>query len=186
MRDADEQHLSSNRWAELVRGHYQAVYRFLVHVTRDVHLAEDLTQETFVAAWEKMATFQGRASLGTWLHRIAYSKFIDAQRARRRAADLLERLDGSKEPPCDPLHVAMAGDDTRQLYRALYQLDAPDRTVLVLHYLQGLSYRDMALVLDEPAGTVKWRTAQALDRLRALLTDEVSDHAPPPATGPNC
>jgi DNA-directed RNA polymerase specialized sigma24 family protein len=43
--------------------------------------------------------------------------------------------------------------------------------------LQGLSYRDMASVLDEPTGTVKWRTAEALHRLRALLCDEVSDHA---------
>jgi DNA-directed RNA polymerase specialized sigma24 family protein len=48
---------------------------------------------------------------------------------------------------------------------------------LVLHYLQGLSYRAMAVVLDEPAGTVKWRTLEAAKKLRALLSDEVSDHA---------
>ena len=64
--------------AELVRAHYQAVYRFLVHLTRDVHRAEDLTQETFAAAWEKRATFEGRSTPATWLHRIAYTKFIDA------------------------------------------------------------------------------------------------------------
>jgi DNA-directed RNA polymerase specialized sigma24 family protein len=43
--------------------------------------------------------------------------------------------------------------------------------------LQGLSYREMASVLDEPTGTVKWRTSEALNRLRALLSDEVPDHA---------
>jgi DNA-directed RNA polymerase specialized sigma24 family protein len=47
----------------------------------------------------------------------------------------------------------------------------------VLHYLQGLSYREMAAVLDEPTGTVKWRTAEALSRLRALLGEEATDHA---------
>ena len=72
----------------------------------------------------------------------------------------------------------MAGDEARRLYRALYRLGAPERTLLVLHYLQGLSYRAMASVLDEPTGTVKWRTAEALQRLRALLCDEVPDHAP--------
>ena len=46
-----------------------------------------------------------------------------------------------------------------------------------LHYLQGLSYREMAVVLEEPTGTVKWRTSEALNRLRALLGDEVPDHA---------
>jgi RNA polymerase sigma-70 factor (ECF subfamily) len=164
--------------AELVRAHYQAVYRLLVHLTRDAHQAEDLTQETFAAAWEKVATFQGRAALATWLHRIAYTKFIDAQRAHRRAAAVRERLTGPKDAPADPFDSAVADDEARRLYRALDALDAPERTVLVLHYLQGLSYREMATVLDEPTGTVKWRTGEALNRLRALLGDEVPNHAP--------
>jgi RNA polymerase sigma-70 factor (ECF subfamily) len=163
---------------EFVHGHYQAVYRFLVHLTHDVHQAEDLTQETFTAAWEKIGTFQGRASLATWLHRIAYTKFIDAQRAERRAAGMLKRFISPKASPADPLDTVMADDETRRLYRTMQALDAPERTLLVLHYLQGLSYREMATVLDEPTGTVKWRTAEALNRLRALLSDEVSNHAP--------
>jgi RNA polymerase sigma-70 factor (ECF subfamily) len=163
--------------AELVRTHYQAVYRLLVYLTRDVHQAEDLTQETFAVVWEKIATFQGRATLATWLHRIAYGKFIDAQRAQRRAAGLRERLGSPMVSPGDPLDTMMADDEARRLYRALDELDAPERALLVLHYLQGLSYREMATVLEEPTGTVKWRTSEALNRLRALLK-EVPDHAP--------
>jgi RNA polymerase sigma-70 factor (ECF subfamily) len=164
--------------AELVHGHYQAVYRFLVHLTRDVHQAEDLTQETFTAAWERTATFEGRATLATWLHRIAYTKFIDAQRAARRTAGMLPRLASTPSTASDPLDTAIANDEAEGLYRALEALDPAERTVLVLHYLQGLSYREMAAVLDEPTGTVKWRTAEALHRLRDLLGDEVFDHAP--------
>ena len=65
----DQQLLSSLRagrpeaCAELVHADYQTVYRFLVHLARDVHQAEDLTQETFAAAWEKAAAFQGRSAL---------------------------------------------------------------------------------------------------------------------------
>jgi RNA polymerase sigma-70 factor (ECF subfamily) len=183
--EPDEQRLLSDlragrpeACAELVRAHYPAVYRFLAHLTRDVHQAEDLTQEAFAAAWEKIAAFRGQATLATWLHRIAYTKFIDARRAGRRAAGVLERLAGPKAAPADPLETVMADDEARHLYRALHGLDAPDRTVLVLHYLQGLSYREMAAVLDEPTGTVKWRTGEALNRLRTLLGDEVPDHAP--------
>jgi RNA polymerase sigma-70 factor (ECF subfamily) len=164
--------------AELVRAHYQTVYRFLVHLTRDVHEAEDFTQETFAVAWEKITTFQGRATLATWLHRIAYTKFVDAQRAERRAAGMLGRLTSPQVAPADPLDAVTADDEARRLYRALHGLDAPERTLLVLHYLQGLSYREMASVLDEPTGTVKWRTCEALNRLRASLSDEDSDHAP--------
>jgi RNA polymerase sigma-70 factor, ECF subfamily len=164
--------------AELVRAHYQAVYRFLAHLCRDAHRAEDLTQETFAAAWEKIATFQGRSSLATWLHRIAYTKFLDARRAERRAAGAFERRTGPAAPPAGPLDVAAADDEARRLYRALDELDAPERALLVLHYLQGLSYREMAAVLGEPTGTVKWRTAEALSRLRALLGDEAPEYAP--------
>jgi RNA polymerase sigma-70 factor (ECF subfamily) len=170
--------------AELVRAHYQAVYRFLVHLTRDVHEAEDLTQETFAAAREKIGAFQGRAALATWLHRIAYTKFIDARRAQRRAAGLREGLTCAKASPADPFDAVTAEDEARRLHRALDGLDAPERTLLVLHYLQGLSYREMAAVLDEPSGTLKWRTAVALDRLRAALSDEVPDHASRKASEP--
>jgi RNA polymerase sigma-70 factor (ECF subfamily) len=165
-------------YAEFVRDHYQAVYRFLVHLTRSVHEAEDLTQETFTAAWEAISTFEGRATLSTWLHRIAYTKFIDAHRAERRARGARERRLTPEVLSSDPLVGVIADDEARRLYEALYELEGSDRTVLALHYLQGLSYSEMASVLDEPAGTVKWRTSVALDRLRALLKDEVLDHAP--------
>jgi RNA polymerase sigma-70 factor (ECF subfamily) len=163
--------------AELVRDHYQAVYRFLAHLTRNVDQAEDLTQETFATAWQKIATFQGRASLATWLHRIAYAKFIDAHRAERRTAGMIERFTSPILAVADPLDTLIAGDEAQRLYQALHRLEAPERALLVLHYLQGLSYREMASVLDEPAGTVKWRTAEALNRLRAMLCDEVPDRA---------
>jgi RNA polymerase sigma-70 factor (ECF subfamily) len=169
----------SHAAAELIRAHYQAVYRFLLHLTRDIPRAEDLTQETFVAAWEGIATFQGRSTLATWLHRIAYTKFIDSQRSKRRAATLYERVESMASAPVDPLETAMAVDEAQRLYRALDELDSADRTRLVLHYLQGLSYREMASVLEEPSGTVKWRTREALKCLRRLLADEVSDHAIP-------
>ncbi|HEV3167578.1 MAG TPA: RNA polymerase sigma factor, partial [Isosphaeraceae bacterium] len=78
--------------------------------------------------------------------------------------------------PSDPVDIAMADDEAQHVYRALHRLDAPERALLALHYFQGLSYREMATVLDEPTGTVKWRTSAALNRLRALLGDEVPDH----------
>jgi RNA polymerase sigma-70 factor, ECF subfamily len=164
-------------YAALVRGHYQAIYRFLVHLTRDAHRAEDLTQETFVAAWERVDTFQGRSSPATWLHRIAYTRFIDDQRAKNRAASLHESVTTTPFMPADPLETATARDEARRLYAALDELDAADRTRLVLHYLQGLSYREMASVLDEPSGTTKWRTREALNCLRILMANEVPDHA---------
>jgi len=139
--------------AALVHAHYARVYRFLLHLTRDVHQAEDLTQETFTAAWQKIGAFEGRSALSTWLHRIAYGKFVDQRRSRQRTAALAGTLATRGQEPA----VSTAFED---------------RAVLALHYFQALSYRDMAVVLGEPSGTVKWRTSQALARLRGLLGAE--------------
>jgi RNA polymerase sigma-70 factor (ECF subfamily) len=166
----------SEACGEVIRGHYQAVYRFLVHMTRDAHEAEDLTQETFAAAWQRIGGFEGRATFATWLHRIAYTKFIDAQRAARRNARLRERLPRMQTLSDDPSDSVAADDESRRLYQALRGLEDQERTLLVLHYLQGLSYREMSSVLDEPTGTLKWRISVALNRLRSLLTDEVPHH----------
>jgi RNA polymerase sigma-70 factor (ECF subfamily) len=165
--------------AELVRAHYAGIYRFLLHLTRDPDRAADLTQETFAAAWAGLAGFQGRAAPGTWLHRIAYGKFVDAARRAASARVLAETLarrweDASSSP--GPLDSLLADERAGRLGAALQALaDESDRVVLVLHYLQGLSFREMAGVLGEPAGTVKWRTSRALERLRALLAGEF-DH----------
>jgi RNA polymerase sigma-70 factor (ECF subfamily) len=165
----------------LVHDHYQAIYRFVLHLTRSEVEAEDLTQETFTAAWEKIGAFEGRSTLRTWLHRIAYGKFVDGRRAGQRSAALMERLKARDAPvPPSPAETAANDDEARRLYAALDQVDTGDRVLLVLHYLQGLSYREMADVTGEPAGTVKWRTSLALSRMRTLLTAE-KPHVPSPA-----
>jgi RNA polymerase sigma-70 factor (ECF subfamily) len=156
--------------AELVEAQHGAVYRVLVGLCGDMHVAEDLTQETFTAAWMKMSGFNGGSSLSTWLYRIAYHRFIDWHR-RRRSRETVERQGGAhmpKEPP-RPLDHLLADEESRRLNEAVAVLEQPWREVIVLHYLQGLSFRQMAEVLDEPSGTVKSRTSQALSRLRTLL-----------------
>jgi RNA polymerase sigma-70 factor (ECF subfamily) len=171
-------------YAEFVHDHYQSVYRFLLHMSGDVHCAEDLTQETFTTAWERIDTFHGRSTLATWVHRIAYTKFIDGHRTERRSATIRERHSSSLIAANDPLETAMAVDDARRLHRALDELDSAELVVLVLHYFQGLSYREMAAVLDEPTGTVKWRTSEALNALRILLGEEFSERAIPKTAEP--
>lgn len=158
--------------AEVVHAHYRSIYRFLVHLASDAAIAEDLTQETFRAAWEAIMNFRGRSSIGTWLHRIAYGKFIDAKRRMKRdahASDKLRAGAGVSSSVPTPLEALAADEETRRVYAALAQLDDADRSVIALHYFEGMSYSDMAEVLAQPPGTLKWRTSSALSKLRAAL-----------------
>jgi RNA polymerase sigma-70 factor (ECF subfamily) len=160
---------------ELIGQYHAPIYRLLVHLARDAHLAEDLAQETFLAAWAKIGCFNASSSLETWLHTIAYRKFIDAHRRHGRtvatqAGASVEQVHASGPGPYDS---ALASEESRRLYGALDHLKSTERDVVVLHYLQGLSYEELATVVGEPTGTVKWRTRQALDKLRSVLERKI-------------
>ncbi len=151
---------------------YRTIYRFLAYLTADPNLAEDLTQETFASAWAGIDRYKGRASFATWLHKIAYHKFIDSKRSQERQASLITKFKNhtTDESQCsDPLQRLMADEHSGLLYRAMQKLEPSECTIIVLHYIQGMSFREMAKVLDEPVGTVKWRTSRVLKKLRALL-----------------
>jgi RNA polymerase sigma-70 factor (ECF subfamily) len=147
-----------------------------IYLTGDSVLSEDLTQETFVSAWTSIDQYTGRASLKTWLHRIAYHKFIDSKRALERRSALMAELKKYKEyihqNPA-PLHQLISDENSRCLWQAIYNLQALDHIVIVLHYVLDFSFSEMAKVLDQPGGTVKWRTNRALKKLKAFLSDRV-------------
>jgi len=157
-----------------INAHYRSVFRFLLFLTGEAHLAEDLTQETFTAAWGAIDRFRGRASIRTWLHRIAYNAFADAQRRRARDGALAGRLgDRRPETADDPVSELIAAEQVSHVCQALNGLETDDRAVLLLRYVEGLSHREIAQVLDRPNGTVRWLTSRALKRLAEELTGKV-------------
>jgi RNA polymerase sigma-70 factor (ECF subfamily) len=159
---------------ELVCAHYEAIFRFLAYMARDTDLASDLTQETFASAWSRIAEFEGRSALRTWLHRIACGTLADARRKRRRLELLIVAGSRAREESTvtSPLDAVLATERTSRVNDAVAALtDEADRMVIVLHYYQGLTFREVASVRGEPTGTVKWRTSRAIERLRQILQE---------------
>jgi len=157
-------------YENIIDAHYASIYRLLLFLTRDSNVAEDMTQEVFASAWAAIQGFRGDASVKTWLRRIAYNLFLDAQRRHKRDA-LLAGSTGKSDAgvAADPLSRIMTEEHLGRMYRALDDLEDEERAILLLHYLDGLSYREMARVLHQPAGTLKWMTHRALEKLRALV-----------------
>ena len=132
---------------------------------RDRAVSEELVQETFVRAWKGIATFRLGQPLKAWLVRVAVNQALNA-RARRHA-------------PVEPLSAANEGggtdpefgrsDDRNEVRRALSQLSADHRRVVVLRYFADLSTREAADALGVREGTVKSRLARALEQLREIL-----------------
>jgi RNA polymerase sigma factor (sigma-70 family) len=127
--------------------------------------ADDLAQETFLLAWRKLDQFRGDARFSTWLHRIAYTCFLQA---RRKPSWPLDHCGGETGEQTAAPH---AMDLHLDIESAMQRLSAAEQTVL-LHCVQlGMSHSETSYVLAMPLGTVKTHAAQGKAKLRALLAD---------------
>lgn len=152
----------------LVAEQYPRIYRLLRHLTGAVEVAEDLTQQTFLRAWQALASFRGEASLGTWLHRIAYHEYTHWLRARRDHAPLEAAGEVPDQQAASRLEAVL-------LRGALDRLSPEHREAFLLYHVQGLSVTEVPLVVEAPPGTVKSRLFHARQRLRELLAEHVSE-----------
>ena len=153
---------------QFVIEHYEAIFRFLRNLTGSKEDAEDLTQQTFLRAWEALSSFRGDSSLSTWLHSIAYREYTHWLRSRREFVPLDEIVDMPDEQANQKLEAVL-------LRWAIYRLDPEHREVFVLYYVQGFSVNEIAKIIGVPAGTVKSRLFFARQKLKELLSDVIPE-----------
>jgi RNA polymerase sigma-70 factor (ECF subfamily) len=144
------------------------VYSVAYRVTRDAGLAEECTQDAFVALWRRAGSYDSRrARLATWLLTVARNRAIDLVRQRKRADAALPPVDAEPALERDPADLAAAADQAQRLAEAMAALPEPQLQTLQLAYFDGLTHPEIAERLGIPLGTVKGRIRLALDRLRA-------------------
>jgi RNA polymerase sigma-70 factor (ECF subfamily) len=154
----------------LYRRYLDRVYGYAFYLLGDHHDAEDATERTFLAALDAIGRFRDEgATFRAWLFRIAHNQIANAlrSRARRRAAP----LDAMAEPiaDADPAAESDAADDARRVRRALAELSADRRQVVVLRFVDGLSAGEIGAVLGRSAGAVRVLQHRALRELAGIL-----------------
>lgn len=145
-----------------VATHYASLYRFMRHLTGHVEDAEDLTQQAFIKAKQQIASYRGKASLRTWLYRVALYEYTHWKRKRRKWLSL-ESAPAHSEPAYEACVEAAA------LLDALQKLPEGMREAFLLHEVQELSVEETASVLGLPVGTVKSRLFNARRKLCETL-----------------
>jgi RNA polymerase sigma-70 factor (ECF subfamily) len=154
---------------ELYDRYGRIVYGMAYRLTRDAQLAEEATQDTFVAVWRRAASFDpGRAKLSTWLFVIARNRAIELIRARTRTPEPQESVEPAGQEP-DPADLATLADEAERIAEVLAELPENQLEVIQLAFFDGLSHGEIAERLGQPLGTVKSRIRLGLSRLRALL-----------------
>jgi RNA polymerase sigma-70 factor (ECF subfamily) len=163
--DTDALRVLYERYGSIVFGMAQ-------RVLGDRQLAEECTQDVFVALWRSAAKYEpGRAQVSTWLVGIAKYRAIDLvrRRAARPADPYAEIWQGDESP--DSAELVAAGDQAQRIAAAVAELPPPQREALQLAYFDGLSHSEIAERLAVPLGTIKGRIRLALDRLRELAPE---------------
>ena len=147
----------------LYEAHGARIYRFCYRLCGDRTDAEDLTQDVFIAAWQSLPRFAGRATEQTWLYRIALYRWNRIRTTR--PPDTSALLENVTCVCSSPLAQMM-------LEESIDSLPPEMRESFLLVKAEQLSYREAASVLQIPVGTVQSRVFAAVHRLRALLSEE--------------
>lgn len=152
---------------QLYRENVNRVHALCLRITADATRAEDLTQEIFVRAWEKLASFRGESSFYTWLHRLAVNYVIQTHRSEARRA---ARVTVVEDPALlSPGRLDPPAESRLDLERAVAALPPGARMVFVLHDVEGLRHEEIARRMGSAVGTSKAQLHRARRLLRKAL-----------------
>jgi len=161
-------------FAQLVQRYQRRVFNLVYRMLQQYDEANEITQETFLAAWQGLSGFRGDARFSTWLHRIAYNCCLKQLEQRKRdkalqvALQAEQALEGSdRDKRAD---TELDAHDRQALIREhLSHLPAKYRIVLILRHLQDMTYEEMAEILTMPIGTIKTHLFRARNLLKERL-----------------
>jgi RNA polymerase sigma factor (sigma-70 family) len=169
------------RFEESVLPHLDAAYNLARWLAQNDGDAEDLVQEAFLRAFRYFDGFRGESggSSRAWLLKIVRNTFYTwrEKQAHQPLAGLDDSIEDLECESCDPEIIALAGADRQLLHQALADLPAEFREVMVLRELEGLSYKEIALIAGVPLGTVMSRLARARKRLQVSLAGQAHREA---------
>ena len=161
-------------YGALVRRHQDAVFNLLVKMTGNWHDADELTQEAFLRAYRKLATYDARYSFKNWIITIAVNLTKNRFRSvfrRRRTEDAVANTALATDPVTTPADPRLADVD-----EALAQLPVNLRAPLVLRHLEGFSYQEIARTLGVGVSAAKMRVMRARDELVQRLERSNRNH----------
>ena len=156
---------------ELYTRYRGAIFAYLLRLTPDQHLAEDLLQETFAAVWNSARSYAGRSTVRTWLIGVAHRQAHNVLRRRTESLDDEAELAQLVAGDLAPEDAAMAQATHDELLDAIARLSLAHRETLALAFGQEMSAAEIAEALGIPIGTVRSRLRDAKRLLRVALSD---------------
>lgn len=157
----------------IIKDNETKIINLIYGMTGDYHIAQDLTQETFLKAFQSRQTFNGQSKFSTWLYRIAVNTTIDYQRKTCvRKENSTEEIEVNTTVSQDPDQKCQKTAMKEILFKAISELPAQQREVYTLREINGCSTKEVAEILNISIELAKWRLHKARTMLRKSLTEE--------------
>ena len=170
---------------ELMDRYIDAIYGFALQYSRNEEDAEDIAQDAFFKAWKNVKRFKKGLRFKPWLYAITRNTALDHLKKKRptRFSDLDDEATDTAFadtlPDLEPLPPAIfeSAEIARELENAMEALHPEHRTVLILHYREGMTFEEIAVTMKKPMNTVKSWHHRAIQRVRPALSQRLSDSA---------
>ncbi len=159
-------------FGELIRRHQSQVRNFLRKLTGDLSAADDMAQDCFLHAWNKLQTFTGRGSFIGWLLKIAYTTFLQSKRKSKRYAEILD--EAGYVAQTESSSYTSRQDEVSDLDKFLAVLTEDERAIMIMSYACGLSHREIGDATGLPVGTVKSVIFRGKEKIRKNF--DIKDH----------
>jgi RNA polymerase sigma-70 factor, ECF subfamily len=160
-------------WDALFRRYQKPLYVYALELVHDEQASLDLVQETFIAATRHIGSLREDARFGSWLFGIAHQKCLQRWRKRDREAVALEELAATPDEfETDPGELLIRREQEAEFMKLLNQLPLPQRSVLLLHFIEDFPLEEIAGITATPLGTVKSRLHYAKRALGKMLKEK--------------
>ncbi len=166
----ETRHGNRNAFGELVQRYEHRLVRVILRFIRNVDTAEELAQETFLRAYERLDQFDPSRRFSPWLFRIGVNLTLDCQRKRRRRRWTQLFTDRSPDRWLEPVQADPRPEqDLQQEVRTVIeQIPEKYRTVLILREMENFSTSEIAAILNRKEATIRWRLAEARNRFQEI------------------
>jgi RNA polymerase sigma-70 factor (ECF subfamily) len=154
-------------FAVLIQRYWDRLFRWLYHLCHERHTAEDLTQDAFLKAFANVSSFRPGTNFRAWLFRIAHNAFLNLQRGNGRLRPFTP--DQHTTRIAGPDRQALNKEAMGAVSEAMQRLPAEFRSALLLRAVEGLSFREIAAVVQTTEVTARWRVFKARQKLTEII-----------------
>lgn len=161
----------------LYRKYHKGIYNNAIKLTRDITIAEEIVQETFIALWEKRNTLDTQKDLAGWLYTVSYNKTITHFREATKKIEYQHALLNLEDSPSGEINAIALENQWQLLEQAVDQLSAQKRRVFELCKIEGKTYEETALEMGISKYTVKEYLSDAVELIKKYIQQHRIKHA---------